>query len=127
MPNSKDIEEISFINWLRLENIDFFSPMSENQHGFKDPRLAIILENKDKKIGKQKGVNGIFVFLPNKLLVIELKPRHKTIKSGKNSYGNSKVSEEQTKFLGMVNKYPYSNSFVAYGYEEAVKLIEENL
>lgn len=121
----EEVEQIALCNWLRLNRIDFFAPMNENSHSAKDKKMAVILEVKAQRMGKKKGTSDLFIFLDNCLLIIELKRKPTTLKSGKTSYSNSKVSQEQLDFIEMANKYLYAKAYVCYGYEEAIKIIEE--
>jgi len=120
-------EQQRVVQWLRMKKIFFFSPTNENNTYKQDRRYAMIAEQKAKATGKVKGVSDLVIFLPNKILFIEMKRQGVKLKSGKISHSNSKISPEQLAFLDKVNKYPYSKGYVAYGFDEVVKIVESEL
>ena len=121
----EDAEQQALVQWLKLQKIDFFAPINENVFSFLSRDIAIKLERKVKSMGKVKGVTDLVIFLPNKILFLELKRQPKKLKSGKISYANSKVSKEQEDFKIMVNKYSYTSHAIAYGWQDARIIIEE--
>ena len=115
MTPKEEIEQMAFVNYLRLNKIDFFSPINENEYSKYVPKkTAIMLEQKAKQMGKVSGVNDTFVYLPKVLLHIEFKRRDK----------KNKQSEAQLIWENKVNKYSYCVYKVAYSYEEAIKIVE---
>lgn len=120
-------EQENLVYWLRLKKLFFFSPMSENNTHKQNRKYAMIAEQKAKKMGKSKGTSDIFVFLPNKLLIIELKRRKKQLKNGSFSNSHSKPSKEQLEFLDDVSVFEYVECTVAYGWHEAKEFIESHL
>ena len=125
MISKEDVEQQALVNYLKLHHYDFFAPMNENMLSFLSPKMAVIVEAKAKALGKQKGVLDLVIFLDNKILFLEMKRQGKVLKSGKISHSNSKVSDEQNDFREMLLKYTYTRSAIAYGYKEAIKIIEE--
>lgn len=116
MTPKEELEQMAFVNYLRLEKLDFFSPINENEYSKYVPKkTAIMLEQKAKKMGKVSGVQDVFVYLPKVLLHIEFKRRDK----------KNKQSENQIKWENTVNKYSYCVYKVAYSYEEAIKFVGE--
>ena len=120
-------EQCNLVYWLRLKKIFHFAPTLENNSHMQNRKYAMIAEQKAKKAGKIKGTSDLFVFLPNKLLIIELKRRKKTLKNGKLSTSHTKVSAEQEKFIKDANLYGYVTAGVFYGWHEAKEFIEENM
>ena len=117
MSISEDKEQIALVNWLKINKFLFFSVPNG---GTRNQREAQLL----KKTGLVAGVSDLVIFLTNHILFLELKVRPKVLKSGKLSYTNSKVSDEQKIFLARARSYDYALSEVAYGYEDAIEIIE---
>ena len=109
----ESVEQKALVQWLRLQKIQFVVPQNENIFSFLDRETAIKIQMKSKAIGVERGYSDLIIFLPNRLLCLELKRR----KGGK-------VSKEQKKFLDSVNEYPYAVGAVANGWEEAKALVE---
>lgn len=124
---TESVEQQKFIQWLKVKKIFHFATNNENNTYKQDRKYAMIAESKAKSMGKLKGVSDLTIFLPNKIIFIEMKRQGTTLKSGKISHSNSKVSDEQKAFIDKVNTYSYSAAFVAYGFNEAVKIVEQEL
>ena len=120
-------EQKLLIKWMTSKRIFFFAPTNENNTHKQNRKYAMIAEVKAKSMGKVKGTSDLFVFLPNKLLVIEMKRAKKVLKNGSLSISNSKVSDEQYMFLTNVNRFDYVESEICYGFNEAKKFIEDNM
>lgn len=120
-------EQCNLVYWLQLKKLFFFAPTLENNSHKQNRKYAMIAEQKAKKAGKIKGTPDLFVFLPDKILIIELKRQKKTLKSGKISVSHTKVSKEQQDFLDRANLYDYSTAIVCYGWKEARDLIEKEM
>ena len=71
-----------------------------------------------KKQGLQKGACDYLVFLPGKVLAIELKRQDKS---------KSKLSIEQKLFLEKLAKFDYIKASVCYGADEAIKFINKEI
>lgn len=71
-----------------------------------------------KKQGLQKGACDYLVFLPGKVLAIELKRQDKS---------KSKLSTEQKLFLEKLAKFGYVKAAVCYGADEAINLINSEI
>ena len=126
-PPTESIEQQKLIQWLRLKKIFHFSPNNENQSSFTNRTVAIRVEAKAKSMGKIKGASDLIVMLPNKILFIELKRAKKTLKSGKLSISHTKVSDEQKSFMKRVNEFDYADAYIAYGANEAMQIIQNNM
>ena len=120
-------EQKKLIQWLRIKKIFHFANTNENNTFKQDRKYAMIAEAKAKAAGKLKGVADLTVFLPNKILFIELKRSRKTLKSGKLSVSHTNTSPEQLKFLETVNTFVYAVGMVCYGYIEAKTFIENEI
>ena len=120
-------EQCNLVYWLRVKKIKHFAPNNENNSHMQNRKYAMIAEVKAKKSGKIKGIPDIFIFLPNKLLVIELKRSGKVLKSGKVSYSHTKTSKEQLECLKWLTAFEYVEGKVCYGWVEAKEFIEENM
>jgi len=123
----EEVEQKALVQWIRAKKLFFFAPMSENNAHKQNRHYAMIAEAKAKAMGKIKGVSDIIVFLPTKILFIELKRQKKKLKNGNFSNSHSKPKKEQIEFLGKVNLYPYAKGYVAYGAKEAIEIIEEEM
>lgn len=120
-------EQCKLVQWLRIRKIFHFAPTLENNTYKQNRKFAMIAEQKAKRSGKVKGTSDLFVFLPNKLIVIEMKRSKRKLKNGNLSTSHTNTSKEQLQFLKDVNFYDYVNSTVCYGYVEARELIEKAL
>ena len=125
--NTEAQEQEMLVQWLRIKKIKHSSNNNENNHSFSNRKLAIIQEAKAKKKGKIKGIPDIYIYLPTKLLAIELKRTKKQLKSGKMSVSHTTTSKEQLEVLSWLDEFSYIEARVCYGYLEARKMIEEYL
>ena len=113
-------EAVALTRWLKLKKI---------------PHTHVPLEGKMKPqymkklsaMGCSKGFPDYVIFLPSKILFIELKRRAKTLKNGEQSVSHTKVSDSQKEWIETINCYGYAKAFVAYGWNEAQELIENEL
>jgi len=117
MQNSplEEVEQRALVQWLKLKKIPYFAVANENIFSFLNRNLAVKIQAKQKALGAIKGVSDLCIMLPNKILFIELKRSDPKL---------SKVSKEQIAFLKEVNKLDYAYGDVAYGYLEAIEIIE---
>ena len=89
---------------------------AKTQEEKKKVKLFLLkIENESKAMGKKKGVNDIFVYLPSCLLHIEFK------------VGKNKQQKEQVQFEKHISKFDYAKYYLVYSCEEAIKIIEEYL
>jgi len=131
----EDTEQAMVVNWLRNRGLDFFHPIQENV--IKQPGYW----NKMKAMGWEAGLSDLIIHIPADrctskdagMLFIEMKQCKKklTRKSVNGEAGDmvpvNKPTEPQLRFLEMVNSVPGCHGEVAYGYDEAVALIERFL
>jgi len=120
-------EQRRLVMWLQYKKLFFFAPTNENNTYKQNRKYALIAEQKAKSLGKLKGVSDLVIFLPNKILFLELKRAPKRLKNGKLSFSHTKVSKEQEAFKNKVNQYPYAKAVIAYGADDAIRIVEEEL
>ena len=123
----EDEEQKALVEWLTAKRIMHFAPMNENKGSFANREAFYRIEAKAKKMGKINGVSDIVVFLPNKILFIELKRSKKILKNGSLSKSNSTVSDAQYDFMNKVNKFDYAEATICYGCKEAIEFINNNV
>ena len=111
-------EQKALVQWLKLKKIFHFAPMNENKQSFTNPKVAMMIENKAKSMGKVKGVSDLIIMLPNKILFIELKRQEKS---------KTKVSDSQNAFLSKIGQFCYAKGYVCYGANEAIEIIEKEM
>lgn len=117
-------ETIALANWLRLHNYFFTKNPNETFTKF------MSVKRKNKLEWVSAWVPDMMIILKRwSLLFIELKRRKKVLKSGKLSSSNSRISEEQKKWISELNKIENVQAEVCYWALEAIELIErlENL
>ena len=120
-------EQQALVQWLRIKKIFHFAPSNENQGSFLNKKVAMIQERKAQSMGKMTGIPDIFVFLPDKILAIELKRARKRLKSGKLSISHVRTSPSQIKCLESLSAFDYCESRICYGFIESRDFIIENM
>ena len=123
----EDEEQKAVVEWLRVKRIKHYANVSENQGSFLNKRITMQIQSKAKKMGAIRGVPDLTIFLPDKILYIEMKRKMKILKSGKFSNADSKPSLDQLAFMEWASKLPYVLVEVGYGAEDAIKKILKNL
>lgn len=115
MKQLEETHQKALVNYLRLNNIDYFAPINENPYSKYVPKKTILItETLLKQLGKRKGVSDLVIFLPSCILFLELKRPLK-----------NKISKEQLEFKELVEKYSYCKHAFAYGYEDAIEIISK--
>ncbi|CUU91361.1 VRR-NUC domain [Campylobacter hyointestinalis subsp. hyointestinalis] len=109
-------EQIKLVNWLRVNKIRHIHVANERM-------ASVIYKKKLKALGTYAGFPDLMIFLPNKILFIELKRAKKSL---------SKVSPEQKEWIEFLggwseNLYGVNTARVCYGAGEAIDFIKENL
>ena len=112
----EESEQMAFIQYLQYKKIDYFAVPNSNALSSLNKLMAVKVMAKMKKVGLVSGVSDLVVMLNHKILFIEMK----RIKGGT-------VSNNQKKFLKMVDKYSYAEGFVAYGCKGAIEIVEREL
>tara|TARA_R110002073_G_scaffold131310_1_gene278016 strand:+ start:415 stop:846 length:432 start_codon:yes stop_codon:yes gene_type:complete len=129
---SEDDEQKKVVGYLKIlerqgKIITFFAPVNENKQSKTNKLMAIRLANKAKLVGKRAGVSDLVIIFKDKVLFLEMKVAPKVLKSGKLSYSNSKVSENQTLFLDKVSESFVCISDIAYGWYNAKEIIDNQI
>lgn len=106
-----------FVSWCNMKGLFYFAPINENPYSkhIKDKKIIFKIEADLKALGKRKGINDFFVYLPNKLLHIEFK------------LPTNKQSKEQVLCEKHINGFDYAEYYLVFSYDEAVRVVEENL
>lgn len=102
----EDAEQYTYIQYLELNKIKYFAVPNV-------VKLAVVLKSKIAKIrfwqqrkkeGVKKGVPDLVVFLPNKILFVEMKRQE-----------GGATSKEQKEWCSIINTYPYAISIICKG------------
>tara|TARA_R110001632_G_scaffold232966_1_gene375682 strand:+ start:148 stop:537 length:390 start_codon:yes stop_codon:yes gene_type:complete len=80
-----------------------------------------------KREGVRAGVSDLVIIFKDKVLFLEMKVAPKVLKSGKLSYSNSKVSDNQTLFLDKVSESYVCVSAIGYGWYGAKEIIDKQI
>jgi len=120
VPKEEDEQKIvkKYLDFLLEQGkiITYHSNPNENILSFLDRKKFMIAQNKLKAMGAKKGIPDLYIYLPNKILAIEMK------RSNKNK---SKISEEQKQWILLLNQLSYIDAYICYGADNAINLIEE--
>lgn len=122
MRKIEQLEQIKTVQYLTiLKNqdkiVEFFSvPNGGSRNKIEASNL--------KKEGVRSGVSDLVIILKSKVLFLEMKAPPKILKSGKKSYTNSKVSENQRFFLNTIKCSDVCIGDIAYGFNEAKEKID---
>lgn len=122
----EEIEQIAFVEWLKLKKIEHFAVVNENAMSGINRFMATKIASRSKKMGKRKGVSDTIIMLPKQILFIEMKKCQGIKKDGSKREVNM-LEDEQKAFLDKVNTFPYAQGFVAYGCNEAIDIVENQL
>ena len=105
----EDQEMMTFATWLRINKIPFTHVANE--------RVASVqYKKKLKAMGTSAGFPDMLVFLPSKIVFVEMKRAKKSL---------SRVSDEQEGWVDTINYYDYAKAKVCYGSGEAIDFIKE--
>ena len=109
---------VKYLNILKSQKkiIDFHSVPNENLLSSLNRKKAIYTQQILKANGAKSGVPDLFIYLKNKLVIIEMK-RTK----------NYKISENQKYWLETLNKLDYISAYVAKGAKEAIEIIDNEI
>ena len=117
---TEESEQVALVQWLRLKKLPHFHIPNEG-------KAKVQYMKKQRAMGLSKGISDIVVFVPSKILFIEMKRRKKELKNGTLSSSNSKISKEQQDWIDTINCYDYSDAIVCYGFADAKEFIERYL
>ena len=109
-------EQMNFVSWLRVHKIKHIHIANERM-------ASVVYKKKLKALGTYAGFPDLMIFLPNKILFIEMKRSDKRL---------SRVSKEQKEWIDFLdiwseNLYSVSTAKVCYGASEAIEFVKENL
>jgi len=126
---SEEEEQKKVVQYLRLlENkkkiVTFFAPVNENKQSKANRTMAIRLATKAKAVGKRAGVSDLVIIFKSEVLFLEMKVAPKVLKSGKLSFTNSKVSDNQIDFLKSVCESDVCDGIVCFGFNDAKEKID---
>ena len=109
---------IKFLNILKQQRkvVEFHSVPNENLLSNLNRQKAAAVQQILKANGAKSGVPDLFVYLKDKLLIIEMKRRKR-----------GRLSENQKYWLGVLEGLNYIKTFVAYGAEEAINFIQKEI
>ena len=107
----EDQEMMTFATWLRINKIPFTHVANE--------RVASVqYKKKLKAMGTSAGFPDMLVFLPSKIVFVEMKRVKKSL---------SRVSDEQEDWVDTINYYDYAKAKVCYGSGEAIDFIKSEI
>ena len=121
---TEDTEQEELVKWLIKNNYFFFATKNENNQSFNNRLVAIKIEAKAKARGKIKGTPDLCIFTDNTIVFIELKRQKPILKSGKLGKATNDATKEQLEFLAKVNDYSYAYGCVAYGCNDAIRILK---
>ena len=107
----EDAEQFTYTQYLDAMNIKYFAvPNIVKLAGMIKSKIARIrFWQQRKKEGVKKGVPDLAVFLPKKILFVEMK-----------RLKGSVTSEEQKGWCNIINTYPYAISIICKGADFAI-------
>ena len=105
---TEDVEQQTFVQWLRLNNIKHWRTPNETY------TTSWKQKSKNKALGVSAGVPDLFIALPGiGLLAIEMKRRKRGV-----------VSPQQREWIETLNTIPGVQAFVARGSDEAIAIVQ---
>jgi len=109
---------VKFLNFMKSQGkiIEFHSIPNENLLSSLNRSKAAATQAILKSNGAKSGVPDLFIYLPHKMVVIEMKRK---------KFG--KISKNQKYWLKTLGELPYISSYVAYGAEEAIDIIKKEI
>lgn len=117
---TEESEQIALVQWLKIKKLPHTHIANEGKF---NPQYM----KKRSALGVNSGFPDMVIFLPHKLLCIELKRRPITTKTGKVSTSHTKVSDNQRDWLDTLECYSYVSATVAYGCQEAIDIINKEM
>lgn len=109
-------EQRDVVKFLRKEKIPFFAvPNSQEMSGL-GRQVAARIMGVMKSLGLSPGVPDLIIFLPDKLLCIEMKRKYL-----------GEESAVQVHWRNTINRFPYAESIVCHGGEVAIAAVVERL
>jgi hypothetical protein len=109
----EDHEQRDVVKFLRKEKIHFFSVPNSQQLSGLNRKVASFVMGTLKALGLSPGVPDMVIFMPEKILFIEMK----RLEGGT-------VSKFQRHWLTVINSFEYAEAFVCRGHKQAIELIK---
>lgn len=104
-------EQMVVVDWLRVNKIKHIHVANERM-------ASVIYKKKLKALGTYAGFPDLMIFLPTKILFVEMK-------RAKKAY--SKASKEQKEWIEDLNIYDYAEARICYGSGEAIDFVKEKM
>jgi hypothetical protein len=109
-------EQKTLCKYLDLKKIKYHSVPNANILSSLNKQMAVRVMQKLKREGLKKGTPDIVVFLPNKILYIEMKRIKASI-----------TSKEQIEWIEFINTLPYAKGKICKGSKVAIEFVENEL
>lgn len=107
----EDQEQFTYIQYLELNKIKYFAVPNvvKLASSLKSTLARIRFWQQRRKEGIKKGVPDLVVFLPKKILFVEMKRQKGSV-----------TSKEQKEWCNIINTYPYAISIICKGADFAI-------
>ena len=123
---------IAFTNWLEVQKLKFSHIGNENGLSWSNPKQAMILGAKLKRLGLRKGLPDFIILTERGTLWVEMKDPKLKLKSGdpltewkEGQKERGGVKFEQKEWILALNATPSAQAAVCYGADEAVKFVSK--
>ena len=126
---TEDQHSIAFAKWLNANKIKFTHIGNENGMSWSNPKQAMILGAKLKRLGLHKGLPDYMMLLSQGALWVEMKDPKLKLKNGDVMQGwttqkkRGGLSREQYDWIIALNATPGTQAAVCYGVDEAIKFV----
>lgn len=104
-------EQKAFVKWLRVQRIRHIHVANERM-------ASVQYKKKLKALGTYAGFPDLMIFLPHRILYVEMKRADKKV---------SKVSREQKEWIEFLNMFDEGSARVCYGSGEAINFVRSQL
>nr|WP_249934130.1 VRR-NUC domain-containing protein [Campylobacter sp. RM16190] len=104
-------EQKAFVKWLRVQRIRHIHVANERM-------ASVQYKKKLKALGTYAGFPDLMIFLPHRILYVEMKRADKKV---------SKVSPEQKEWIEFLNMLDEGSARVCYGSGEAIDFVSSQL
>jgi len=107
----EEVEQIKLADYCKIKRLP-------HTHIANERMASVNFKKKLKAMGVSSGFPDMLIFLPSKILFVELKREKKSL---------TKVSDYQEEWIETINLYDYAKAEVCYGAGAAIDLIEKEL
>lgn len=107
----EELEQKTFVEWLKIKRIRHIHVANERM-------ASVQYKKKLKALGTYAGFPDLMIFLPHRILYVEMKRASKSV---------SKVSPEQKEWLEFLNMLDEGCAKVCYGSGEAIDFVMSEL